>query len=507
MRITAIIPALDEEQAIGRVVADLWAGNGVTDVIVCDNGSTDRTAEMARRAGARIVFAPQRGYGAACLAGLCTIEHEAALAPDSAPDIIVFIDGDYSDFPADLPALLAPLIDGHADFVVGSRVRGMPEIGALTVPQRFGNWLAVTLLRLIFRVQYTDLGPFRAIRWPALQALKMRDENFGWTVEMQIKAALHRLRAVEVPVRYRKRIGQSKISGTIKGTIAAGTIILTTIARYAGSRRRRFRAAMPTMMPSAQPLTISAVIPALNEAATITECVRTIRAAGDDIEIIVCDGGSTDATIESTQALGNVRLIRAPRGRAAQMNAGASVATGDVVWFVHADSRVAPESATAIRRALCSAATVGGAFRFSLGPDDSERDSDGRARWRIEFGTRLRVEFLHLPYGDQGFFVRRDVFFAVGGFPVQPILEDVVFQRRLRRIGGFVTLSTPLVTSARRWRQLGWWRTTLINWGIMLLAGCGVPLKTLATLYGRPESVRVRPLPWRFLRSIAVPSK
>lgn len=195
----------------------------VTRVVVCDNGSTDATADVARAAGAEVVHEPRRGYGAACLRAL----RELASDP---PSVVLFVDADLSDDPSDAASLLAPLLDGTADLAIGSRVLGEAEPGALTPVQRFGNWLAAGLLRRLYGTGATDLGPFRAIRWDALQALEMRDRDFGWTVEMQVKAARRRLRTVEVPVRYRRRVGRSKISGTIRGSFLAGTKILGTIA-------------------------------------------------------------------------------------------------------------------------------------------------------------------------------------------------------------------------------------------------------------------------------------
>ena len=220
-RVAVVIPALDEEAAIGRVLAEVpdW----VDRIVVADNGSRDRTAEVARAAGATVVTEPERGYGAACL---------AALAAVGDPDIVVFLDGDYSDHPAEMAALVDPIAEGRAALVVGSRVLGVLEPGALTPQQLFGNWLATRLIRMIWGVAYTDLGPFRAVAAPALARLVMSDRTYGWTVEMQIKAAVLGLASLEVPVSYRRRIGVSKVSGTVKGTILAGWKILSTIARY-----------------------------------------------------------------------------------------------------------------------------------------------------------------------------------------------------------------------------------------------------------------------------------
>lgn len=223
-RIGVIIPALNEEEAIGHTLAALNAVP-LAQIVVADNGSVDRTAEVARACGATVVTERQRGYGRACLAGL------AALRPEI--DTVVFMDADGSDDPHDLPKLLEPLRRGDADLVMGSRVLGERESGALTPQQRFGNALATFLLRLLFGIRATDLGPFRAIRRESLKQLGMRDPDFGWTIEMQIRAHRAGLRVVEVPVRYRRRrFGRSKISGTISGTIRAGAKILWTILKY-----------------------------------------------------------------------------------------------------------------------------------------------------------------------------------------------------------------------------------------------------------------------------------
>jgi len=223
MQVGIIIPARNEAAALDRVLADI-PRTLVHEIIVVDNGSTDRTAAVARQGGARVVAEPIPGYGRACLAGL------SALSPSV--DVVVFLDGDHSDNAAELPALLAPIARGKADLVIGSRVR-RAEPGSLTLQQRVGNRLACWLMRRCFGVQYTDLGPFRAIRRQALDRLGMKDAAFGWTVEMQAKAARHRLKITEVAVRYRPRIGRSKISGTLQGTIKAGIAIFSTIFRIA----------------------------------------------------------------------------------------------------------------------------------------------------------------------------------------------------------------------------------------------------------------------------------
>lgn len=226
-RLAIVIPALDEEASVGGVVSAFRSIGlaGLGPVIVVDNGSRDATAAAARAAGALVVAEPERGYGAACLAGL------AALPPET--DIVIFADADGSDVPQEAHALIAPLIEGRAEMVIGSRALGTVERGAMTWPQRFGNWLAPMLIRLIWGVRYTDLGPFRAIRRDALARLAMADRDFGWTVEMQVRAARQHLAIAEIPVGYRVRIGTSKISGTVMGTIRAGTKILFVVAREA----------------------------------------------------------------------------------------------------------------------------------------------------------------------------------------------------------------------------------------------------------------------------------
>lgn len=223
--IDVIIPAFNEEGSIGKVVGDIPA-DWVRDIIVCNNNSTDATVKVAEEAGAIVVNATQQGYGSACLQGMAYIAQRPA---SEKPDIIVFMDADYSDHPEELPKLVAPILEQEADLVIGSRALGEMEQGAMMPQQIFGNWLATTLIRLFYNYQFTDLGPFRAIKYDQLLALDMQDPNFGWTVEMQVKAAKMKLKTAEVPVQYRQRIGLSKVSGTIRGTILAGHKILWTI--------------------------------------------------------------------------------------------------------------------------------------------------------------------------------------------------------------------------------------------------------------------------------------
>ena len=231
MRVAVVIPARDEEASVGAVVRGLpREACGVAEVVVVDNGSTDGTAAAARAAGATVVTEPRAGYGRACLAGLAHVARQP-------PDVVAFVDADLSDDPADLAAVLAPLARDEADLVIGSRVLGQRagrvERGALLPQARWGNALACALVRLRWGARFTDLGPFRAVRWRALQTLGMRDEAFGWTVEMQVRAVRAGLRCAEVPVAYRRRVGRSKITGTVSGTVRAGATILWTVGAHA----------------------------------------------------------------------------------------------------------------------------------------------------------------------------------------------------------------------------------------------------------------------------------
>lgn len=226
LSILVIIPAFNEENSVGNVVRDIPA-QLVDEVVVVNNNSNDKTALEAARAGATVLNEPIQGYGRACLRGIAYARNR-----QQKPDLVVFLDADYSDYPGEMQALVAPILSGNMDMVIGSRALGNRERGSMTPQQVVGNWLATTLLRWLYGVRYTDLGPFRAIRFDSLLALDMQDKTYGWTVEMQLKAAKQGLRITEIPVSYRKRIGFSKISGTIKGTILAGYKIITTIFKY-----------------------------------------------------------------------------------------------------------------------------------------------------------------------------------------------------------------------------------------------------------------------------------
>ena len=228
--VDVVIPALNEEASVPLVLGDLAplreAGT-VRRVVVADNGSTDATARVAREGGATVVEASRRGYGSACLAGL------GWLRENDPPEVVVFLDADYSDHPEELPRVIAPILAGDADLVIGSRVVGERQRGALLPQARAGNVVACVLIRLLYRHRFTDLGPFRAVRWDALEEIAMEDPDFGWTAEMQVKALRHGLAVAEVPVSYRKRVGVSKITGTLSGTLRAGHKILWTVLRYA----------------------------------------------------------------------------------------------------------------------------------------------------------------------------------------------------------------------------------------------------------------------------------
>ncbi len=224
--VKVIIPAFNEQNGVGNVIRDI-PGDVVDEIIVVNNASTDETERVAREAGATVLKEEVKGYGRACLKGMEYVRSSVDKA-----DIIVFIDADYSDYPQEMTDLIRPIQENGMDLVIGSRALGNLEKGSMTPQQIFGNWLATRLLKLLYGIKFTDLGPFRAIRYDRLMAIGMEDKTYGWTVEMQLKAAKNGLKCTEVPVSYRKRIGFSKISGTVKGTIMAGYKIIWTIFKY-----------------------------------------------------------------------------------------------------------------------------------------------------------------------------------------------------------------------------------------------------------------------------------
>jgi glycosyltransferase involved in cell wall biosynthesis len=224
MKIIVIIPAFNEAKSIDKVIREI-PQDLVNEVVVVNNNSSDATSKVARSAGATVLDETRQGYGFACLKGI-------DYAKIQKPDIIVFLDADYSDYPEEMRLLIKPIIEQNYDMVIGSRALGERQAGSMTIPQIFGNWLATNLLRLFYGVRYSDLGPFRAIKFEHLLALNMQDTTYGWTVEMQLKAAKMKMKTTEIAVNYRVRVGKSKISGTIKGTILAGYKIITTIFKY-----------------------------------------------------------------------------------------------------------------------------------------------------------------------------------------------------------------------------------------------------------------------------------
>ncbi|MFN8006785.1 MAG: TIGR04283 family arsenosugar biosynthesis glycosyltransferase [Terriglobia bacterium] len=442
-RISVVIPAFNEESSIAKVLRAIpgW----VDEVIVADNGSNDRTADVARAAGARVISEMCRGYGSACLAGIAALDN---------PEVIVFIDADFSDYPEEMQHLIDPILHGEADMVIGSRTLGQRETGALTLQQRFGNRLACRLIRLFWRVSYTDLGPFRAVRAATLAELGMKDRGYGWTVEMQIKAARQGVRIQEVPVSYRKRIGKSKISGSVRGVVGAGTKILTTIflAALTASKRRERPESWKCWVPN--PSLISVIIPALNEAVRIGRTLESAQNASR-VELIVVDGGSQDGTVE--QALGQgAKVLTSLPGRANQMNAGAAAAAGEILLFLHADTILPDGYDMLVRKTLTQPGVVAGAFRLGL-------DASPWGLRIIEHLANWRSKWLGMPYGDQGIFLCADQFHNLGGFSDLPIMEDLEMMSRLRRKGKIILAPARVLSSARRWLTVGIFKTTFIN--------------------------------------------
>ena len=223
--IKVIIPAFNEEKSIAKVIAEI--PDFVEEIVVVNNNSTDQTLQAASKAGATVLTEKSKGYGYACLKGLDYLSQK-----DKTPDVLVFLDGDFSDFPQELTKIIQPIIEDRADFVVGARVKELRERGSLTPQQVFGNWLACFLMKILYQSNFTDLGPFRAIRWSTLEKLQMSDKTYGWTIEMQLKVLRQKIAYQEIPVSYKKRIGVSKVSGTVKGTIFAGTKIIGWIFKH-----------------------------------------------------------------------------------------------------------------------------------------------------------------------------------------------------------------------------------------------------------------------------------
>ena len=228
--IIVIIPAFNEEKSIAKVIADI--PDFVEEIVVVNNNSTDQTALVAAKAGATVLTEKSKGYGYACLKGINHLSQK-----DKTPDILVFLDGDFSDFPQELTKVIQPIKNNNADFVVGARVKELRESGSLTPQQVFGNWLACFLMKILYKSSFTDLGPFRAIRWSTLEKLQMSDKTYGWTIEMQLKVLRQKIAYQEVPVSYKKRIGVSKVSGTVKGTIFAGMKIMGWIFKHYLSKK------------------------------------------------------------------------------------------------------------------------------------------------------------------------------------------------------------------------------------------------------------------------------
>ena len=228
--IKVIIPAFNEEKSIAKVIAEI--PDFVEEIVVVNNNSTDQTVQVATKAGASVLTEKSKGYGYACLKGIDYLSQK-----NKTPDILVFLDGDFSDFPQELTKVIQPIIDGRVDFVVGARVKELRASGSLTPQQIFGNWLACFLMKILYQSSFTDLGPFRAIRWETLENLKMSDKTYGWTIEMQLKVLRQKISYQEVPVSYKKRIGVSKVSGTVKGTIFAGVKIIGWIFKHYLSKK------------------------------------------------------------------------------------------------------------------------------------------------------------------------------------------------------------------------------------------------------------------------------
>ena len=467
MKVGAVVPALNEEGAIGSVVSGLL-GKGADCVVVVDNGSTDLTAERARAAGAIVVGEPVRGYGKACLTGLRRLRRETV-------DIVLFADGDGADDLDAVDRLIDPIAADTADFVLGRRDGGGDS--AVPMHAQAGNRLAVFFLWALFGAQYKDLGPFRAIRSRSLDVLGMADEAFGWTVEMQAKANLAKLRVLEVPVHYNTRTGRSKISGTVLGSLRAGHGILSTIFLIALKRGRltremalrRFRVEASGDGPHEA---LSVIVPVLNDAEFLPLALASATAAD---EVIVVDGGSADGS-PAVAAEWGAKVVVARAGRGRQMNAGADEARGDVLLFLHADTVLPKGFRDDVFASL-------GAFEARWGRFDLRFDVGGPLLRLIAWLISNRSRITRGATGDQAIFVERDLFRQLGGYREPGLFEDVALCRALKAESTLALPAASVVTSSRRWRDNGVWKTTFLMWSLKFLYLLGVPAAKLETFY------------------------
>ena len=447
--IQVVIPALNEKSSIAEVVLRL-RNLGIDSIRVVDNGSTDRTSSAAYEAGATVVSEYERGYGAACIRGCRNLPEEKRW--------VLFCDADGCD---DLNTVERMIQASHRnDLILGNRRSTKMSRSALTLQQNIGNGLAVLIIRFGWGYQFQDLGPLRLIRRSAFENLKMKARNYGWTVEMQIRAIEYNLRIKELSTGYfRRKGGHSKISGTFSGTFKAGTRMIWTILHlYIRSKIiRKFRPSTGIELresrlthvgseESATPSLVSIVIPVFNEATLLPHTLASIDANPGEKEVLVVDGGSTDGTIECAQR-GGATLISSPvSNRAQQMNLGAQAAKGDVLLFLHGDTLLPRTALQEIRRALLQNRIVGGAF--------SRRYDHPSFFLRITcLLACMRSRRLGWNLGDQGIFVRTHVFREIQGFPHLERFEDLEFSLSLRRFGHTVTLAPCILSSGRRFGQ------------------------------------------------------
>ena len=447
--VQVLIPALNEESTVAEVILRL-RNQGFESIRVVDNGSTDRTRAVASEVGATVLTEKEQGYGAACLRGCKNL--------DSGIRWILFCDADGCD---DLDTVERMIQRSREyDLILGDRRTSRTSRSALTIPQNLGNGLAVLLIRLGWGYQYRDLGPLRLIRRSAFEGLRLEDRKFGWTVEMQIRALEENLRIRELPTGYtRRKGGHSKISGTVSGTVQAGTKILWTIFRlyfrsWFGPKIRLIgkngRAESKSTCddggtPAADSL-VSIVIPVFNEAALLPETLASIASNPGAKEVLVVDGGSTDGTIECAQRGGATLIASTVSNRALQMNLGAQTAKGDILLFLHGDTRLPPTALHQIRTALSENRIVGGAF--------SRRYDHPSLFLRFTCLLALiRSRWLGWNLGDQGIFVRAHLFREQKGFSRLEKFEDLEFSLSLRRFGRTVTLDPEIVSSGRRFGE------------------------------------------------------